>query len=225
MAGMIVLSPSLELDKRLYERGAENLERVIMVQCVGSRNEENPNCSRICCQSAVKNALQIKKMNPETDVYILYRDIRTYGLMEEYYREARRGGVLFFRFDKNHPPQVEATENGLMVRFKDHVLQRKILASADVVALSTGMRAEENDELASILKVARDQDGYFMEAHVKLRPVDMAGDAFFVCGTAHSPKLITESISQAMAAASRAVTFLAQDEIALSVVTATVDQG
>ena len=214
----------LELDKRLYERGAENLERVVMVQCVGSRNEENPNCSRICCQSAVKNALQIKKLNPETDVFILYRDIRTYGIMEEYYREARRLGVLFFRFDKDHPPQVESTENGLMVRFKDHVLQREIQASADIVALSTGMRAEENDELSSILKVARNEFGYFMEAHVKLRPVDMASDAFFVCGTAHSPKLITESISQAMAAASRAVTFLAQDEIALSVVTATVDQ-
>ena len=214
----------LELDKRLYEKGAEDLERVIMIQCVGSRNEENPNCSRICCQSAVKNALQIKKLSPETDVFILYRDIRTYGIMEEYYREARRLGVLFFRFDKDHPPQIESTENGLMVRFKDHVLQREIQASADVVSLSTGMRAEENDELAGILKVARNEFGYFMEAHVKLRPVDMASDAFFVCGTAHSPKLITESISQAMAAASRAVTFLAQDEIALSVVTATVDQ-
>ena len=214
----------LELDKRLYEKGAEDLERVIMIQCVGSRNEENPNCSRICCQSAVKNALQIKKLSPETDVFILYRDIRTYGIMEEYYREARRLGVLFFRFDKDHPPQIESTENVLMVRFKDHVLQREIQASADVVSLSTGMRAEENDELAGILKVARNEFGYFMEAHVKLRPVDMASDAFFVCGTAHSPKLITESISQAMAAASRAVTFLAQDEISLSVVTATVDQ-
>ena len=111
-----------------------------------------------------------------------------------------------------------------MVRFEDHVLRREIQASADIVALSTGMRAQENEELASILKVAQNQYGYFMEAHVKLRPVDMATDAFFVCGTAHSPKLITESISQAMAAASRAVTFLAQDEIALSVVTATVDQ-
>ena len=214
----------IELDRRLYERGAEKLERVIMIQCVGSRNEENPNCSRICCQSAIKNALEIKRQNPETDVYILYRDIRTYGLMEAYYREARRLGVLFFRFDRDHPPRVEKTESGLMVQFKDHVLQREIRTSADLVALSTGMRAEENDELASILKVPQSQDGYFMEAHVKLRPVDMQNDAFFVCGTAHSPKLISESISQAMAAASRAVTFLAQDEIALSVVTATVDQ-
>ena len=214
----------IELDRRLYEKGAEDLNRVIMIQCVGSRNEENPNCSRICCQSTIKNAIQIKEQSPETDVYVLYRDIRTYGLMEKYYREARRLGVIFFRFEKEHPPQVERGENGLMVRFEDHVLRREIQASADIVALSTGMRAQENEELASILKVAQNQYGYFMEAHVKLRPVDMATDAFFVCGTAHSPKLITESISQAMAAASRAVTFLAQDEIALSVVTATVDQ-
>ncbi len=214
----------IELDRRLYEGGAENLERVVMIQCVGSRNEENPNCSRICCQAAIKNALQIKRRNPETDVFILYRDIRTYGRMEAYYREARRLGVLFFRFDRDHPPQVEQSENGLLVRFKDHVLQREIQATADLVTLSTGMRPEENEELASVLKVARNQDGYFMEAHVKLRPVDMASDAFFVCGTAHSPKLITESISQAMAAAARAVTFLAQETISLSVVTATVDQ-
>jgi len=214
----------IQLDRYLYEKGAEDLNRVIMIQCVGSRNEENPNCSRICCQSSVKNAIQIKEQNPETDVYVLYRDIRTYGLMERYYREARRLGVIFFRFEKEHPPVVEQGETGLTVRFKDHVLQREIQASADIVALSTGMRASENEELATILKVARNQYGYFMEAHVKLRPVDMATDAFFVCGTAHSPKLITESISQAMAAASRAVTFLAQDEIALSVVTASVDQ-
>ncbi len=214
----------IELDRYLYERGADQLNRVIMIQCVGSRNEENPNCSRICCQSTIKNAIQIKEQSPETDVYVLYRDIRTYGLMEQYYREARRLGVIFFRFDKDHPPLVEKGDKGLTVRFKDHVLGREILASADIVALSTGMRAQETEELASILKVAQNQFGYFMEAHVKLRPVDMATDAFFVCGTAHSPKLITESISQAMAAAARAVTFLSQDEIALSVVTATVDQ-
>jgi heterodisulfide reductase subunit A-like polyferredoxin len=144
--------------------------------------------------------------------------------MERFYREARRLGVIFFRFEKEHPPQVEQGEKGLMVRFEDHVLQREIQASADIVALSTGMRAQENEELASILKIAQNQYGYFMEAHVKLRPVDMATDAFFVCGTAHSPKLITESISQAMAAASRAVTFLSQEEIAHYEVTATVDQ-
>ena len=214
----------VELGKILEEKGANNLQNVVMIQCVGSRNEDFSNCSRVCCQSAVKNALHIKKLNPETNVIILYRDIRTYGLMEEYYRQARRQGVLFFRFDRDHPPQVESTEQGLMVSFEDHVLQRNTKISADMVALSAGMRAKDTEELSSILKVARNQDGYFMEAHVKLRPVDMPGDAIFVCGTAHGPKLISESISQALAAASRASTFLSQSEIALSAVTATVNQ-
>ena len=212
------------LAQRLEEKGAENLQNVVMIQCVGSRNEEFPNCSRICCQAAVKNALHIKELNPDAHVYILYRDIRTYGELEYYYREARRQGVLFFRFDKEDPPRVESTNQGLMVTLKDHVLQKDIKISADLLALSAGMRAEDTEELASILKVPRDEDGYFMEAHVKLRPVDMASEGLFVCGTAHSPKLISEAISQAMAAASRATTFLSQPEITLSVVTAKVDQ-
>ena len=214
----------IELGKRLEEKGADDLRDVVMIQCVGSRNEDYPNCSRICCQSAVKNALQIKELNPDANVYVLYRDIRTFGELEYYYREARRQGVLFFRFDSKEPPEVESTEEGIVVTFKDHVLQRDVKVSSDILALSAGMRPEDTEELASILKLARNQDGYFMEAHVKLRPVDMASDAVFVCGTAHSPKLISETIAQAMAAASRAATFLSQTEITLSVVTAKVDQ-
>jgi heterodisulfide reductase subunit A-like polyferredoxin len=214
----------IELGKRLEEKGAEDLHHVVMIQCVGSRNEDYPNCSRVCCQNAVKNALQIKEINPEANVYVLYRDMRTFGELEYYYREARRQGVLFFRYDSKEPPQVESTEEGIRVAFKDHVLQRDVQVSCDILALSAGMRPEDTEELASILKLARNQDGYFMEAHVKLRPVDMASDAVFVCGTAHSPKLISETISQAMAAASRAATFLSQTEITLSVVTAKVDQ-
>jgi len=214
----------IELGKRLEVKGASDLNDVVMIQCVGSRNEEHPNCSRICCQNAIKNALHIIELNPEANVYILYRDIRTYGLLEDYYREARRQGALFFRYLADEPPQVENSGEGLEVTFKDHVLQREIKISADLLALSAGMRPEDTEELASIIKLARNQDGYFMEAHVKLRPVDMASEGIFVCGTAHSPKLITESISQAMAAASRAATFLSQTEITLSVVTATVDQ-
>ena len=214
----------IELGKRLEEKGADDLQNIVMIQCVGSRNEEFQNCSRICCQNAVKNALHIKELNPEANVYVLYRDIRTYGILEKYYREARRQGVLFFRFNREEPPEVESTDEGLSVTFRDHVLQRDIRISADLLALSAGMRAADTEELASILKVARNQDGYFMEAHVKLRPVDMASEGIFVCGTAHSPKLISESISQSMAAVSRAVTFLSQPEITLSVVTAKVDQ-
>jgi heterodisulfide reductase subunit A-like polyferredoxin len=212
----------LEIADRLEKKGAADLAQVVMIQCVGSRNEENPNCSRICCQTAIKNALHIKKDNPQAEVFILYRDIRTYGFLEDYYAEARRLGVLFFRFNADKPPRVESSENGVMVTFRDHVLNRDLTVEADLLGLSAGMVAEDTEELAAILKVARNAEGYYMEAHVKLRPVDMATDGIFVCGTAHSPKLITESISQAQAAAARATTFLSQAQLTLSAVTARV---
>jgi heterodisulfide reductase subunit A-like polyferredoxin len=214
----------IELGKRLEEKGADDLQRVAMIQCVGSRNEEFPNCSRICCQNAVKNALHIKQLNPETEVYVLYRDIRTYGELEYFYRQARRQGVQFFRFNRQEPPQVSSEDGSLSIVFKDHVLQRDLRLSADLLVLSAGLRPSDTEELATIVKLPRNADGYFMEAHVKLRPVDMANEGIYVCGTAHGPKLISEAIAQAMAASSRAATFLSQAEIALSVVTAKVDQ-
>jgi len=214
----------IELGKRLDDRGADDLHRVVMIQCVGSRTDEYPNCSRVCCQTAVKNALHIKELNPEAEVIILYRDIRTYGILEDYYRESRERGVLFFRYSKENPPIVEPGEEEILVSFDDPILGRKVEVNADLLALSAGMRAEDTEELASILKLGRTRDGYLMEAHVKLRPVDMADEGIYVCGTAHSPKLISESISQAMAAASRAARFLSQGEVLLSAVTAKVDQ-
>jgi len=214
----------IELGKRLENMRPSALGTVVMIQCVGSRNEDNPNCSRVCCQTAVKNAIHIKEMNPDARVIILYRDIRTYGLLEEYYTAARRLGVMFARFDPEDPPQVESTPEGLRVIYKDHVLDRYIAVSADMLALSAGFQAEDTEELASIVKLARNEEGFFMEAHVKLRPMDMAKDGIFVCGTAHGPKLIGEAIAQSMAAASRAAIFLSQDEITLSAVTAKVDQ-
>ena len=214
----------IDLSRRIEEKGASDLSSVVMIQCVGSRNEQNPICSRVCCQSAVKNALHIKELNPDAQVFILYRDLRTYGLLEDYYREARRKGVMFFRYKKEAPPMVENLNGALTVTFRDHVLGRDIRVGADLVTLSAGMVAEDTEELASILKLARNKEGYFLEAHVKLRPVDMAGEGIFLCGTAHSPKLISESISQALAAASRATTFLSQKELTLSAVTAKVNQ-
>jgi heterodisulfide reductase subunit A-like polyferredoxin len=195
---------------------------VVMIQCVGSRNEENPNCSRICCQTAVKNALHLKELNPDMNVYVLYRDIRTYGLLEDYYTKARQKGVLFFRFDAEDPPVVEKSDAGVKVTFNDHILNRPLTVDADLLVLSAGMQAEDTEELSSILKLARTPEGYFMEAHVKLRPVDMATEGIFVCGTAHSPKLLSETISQANAAAGRAITFLSQPALTLSAVVAKV---
>jgi heterodisulfide reductase subunit A-like polyferredoxin len=212
----------VDLSRRLREKGAEDLEQVVMIQCIGSRNDSNPNCSRICCQAAVKNALHVKELNPEASVVVLYRDMRTYGLMEAYYTEARRRGVLFVRYTPADPPQVDPSPDGLMVTFTDHVLKRRLRLRTDLLALSAGMVAEDTEELSSILKLGRNAEGFFMEAHVKLRPVEMATEGIFVCGTAHSPKLLTESIAQAQAAASRATTFLSQTELTLSAVTAQV---
>jgi heterodisulfide reductase subunit A-like polyferredoxin len=213
----------LELAERMEKNELGDLKQIVMIQCVGSRNEENPNCSRICCQTAIKNALHIKERYPDAGVFVLYRDIRTYGLLEEYYTEARKQGVFFFRYDSEDPPKVESVEDGIEVTFQDHVLNRRLKATSDLLVLSAGMQAEDTEELSSILKLARTPEGYFMEAHVKLRPVDMATEGIFVCGTAHSPKLLSETVSQAYAAASRAVTFLSQSQLTLSAVTAQVE--
>ena len=213
----------IELADRLEEKGAVDLSTVVMIQCVGSRNDEMEECSRICCQNAVKNALLVKKRNPDAQVFILYRDLRTYGLMEDYYTEAREAGVIFMRFEADNPPRVEAAGDGIRVVTKDHVLQRDVEITADLLALSAGMRAADTKDLSGIMKLNANPEGYFIEAHVKLRPVDMPGEGIFLCGTAHAPKLISETISQAQAAASRAVTFLARPEIKLSAITATVD--
>jgi heterodisulfide reductase subunit A-like polyferredoxin len=212
-----------QLTDRLVEKGTSDLDSVVMIQCVGSRNEERPNCSRICCQSAVKNALAIKKSSPGTQVFILYRDMRMYGLMEDYYTEARKQGVIFVRYQKENPPVVKAAGEGILVTVKDHILQKDIEIQADILALSAGVHPAGSEEIGRKMKLNTNSEGYFLEAHVKLRPVDMGSDGVFLCGTAHGPKLISEAIVQANAAASRAVTFLSKDQIKLSAIKAEVD--
>jgi heterodisulfide reductase subunit A-like polyferredoxin len=212
-----------QLGDRLAEKGTSDLDSVVMIQCVGSRNEERPNCSRICCQSAVKNALAIKKSNPNTQVFILYRDMRMYGLLEDYYTEARKQGVIFVRYQKDNPPVVKAAGEGILVTVKDHILQKDIEIQADILALSAGVFPSGSEELSRKMKLNTNSEGYFLEAHVKLRPVDMGSDGVFLCGTAHGPKLISEAIVQANAAASRAVTFLSKDQIKLSAIKAEVN--
>ena len=213
----------VELSDLLEEKNAADFNSVVMIQCVGSRNEENVECSRICCQSAVKNALHIKKLNPDSMVYILYRDIRTNGMLEDYYTEARKQGIIFIRFENDAPPDVSSSPDGVFITVKDHILQQNIEIQADILTLSAGVVAEDTDEISGIMKLNRNLEGYFIEAHVKLRTVDMPGEGVFLCGTAHGPKLISEAIAQAQAAASRATTFLAKDAIKLSAITAKVD--
>jgi heterodisulfide reductase subunit A-like polyferredoxin len=197
--------------------------RVVMIQCVGSRNARNPNCSRICCQGAVKHALQLKELNPDMEIIILYRDMRTYGMLEDYYREARNQGVLFSRYELEREPQVKVEEGGLGVTFLDHVLLRPVNLPVDAVILSAATEAADTEELASLLKVPRNPWGFFVEAHAKLRPVDFSSEGIFLAGTAHGPKLITETIPQALAAASRAAAFLADTTQTISGVTAPVE--
>jgi len=191
-----------------------NCQSVVMIQCVGSRNEEHPWCSRVCCAEAVKNALTFKEKFPRKDVYVLYRDIRTYGLMEDYYQKAREKGIIFIRYDEDTPPEVDNKKGELSVSIQDPILKRKLLVPCDLLVLSAGIIPhKENEELAKMLKVPLNEDGFFLEAHMKLRPVDFASDGVFLCGICHSPKFIDESIAQASAAASRAGTILSKDYI------------
>ena len=204
---------------------AAGWDSVVMIQCVGSRDEENPNCSRICCQAAVKNALRIVEQNPEARVFVLYRDMRTYGFQERYYQEARAKGVIFARYHQDHPPRVEEVDGKLEVRYDDIILGREVRVSTDCLCLSTGLVADQDntEELAMIFKLPRTHDGYFLEDHIKLRPVDMPVPGFFVAGTAHAPKTIAESLVQARAVASRAQTLLAREYISIGAATARVD--
>jgi len=213
----------VEFGDLLDKNGASDLQSVVMIQCVGSRNEKNVNCSRICCQNAVKNALLLKKKNPDAQVYVLFRDIRTYGQLEDYYTEARKQGVIFIRFEPEAAPQASASGDGVAVRVKDHVLQREIEILADRLVLSAGVTAADTADVSGLMKFNRNPEGFFIEAHVKLRPVDMPSEGVYLCGTAHGPKLISETIAQAQAAASRASTLLSKDSIKLSAITAKVD--
>ncbi len=200
-------------------------DNIVMIQCVGSRTPDNPNCSRICCQTAVKNALAILKINPDARIFILYRDMRTYGFQEEYYQKAREKGVIFVRYSQDTPPSVNPAGDQVEVTFTDTILGQQITVTADNLSLSTGLIADNDssEELAMIFKLPRTADGYFLEDHVKLRPVDLPVPGFFVAGTAHSPKLMKESISQANAVAARAQTMLARDSINLGAAAARVD--
>jgi len=190
------------------------LKSVLMIQCVGSRRDDHPYCSRVCCSHALKNAIRLKEVSPRTSVYVAYRDIRTYGLREPYYQEAREKGVIFIRFEEGDDPLVVQDGKKLSVRIKDSVLRSSVDLNPDLVVLSAGIVPNPyNKQLSQMLKIPLDQDKYFLEAHVKLRPVDFATDGIFVCGLAHYPKDTTECVAQARAAAGRAATILSKDMI------------
>ncbi len=207
----------LELQKRFIENdpALENFKSAVFIQCVGSRIPERPYCSKVCCTQSVKSALKLKEKNPGRHVYVLYRDMRTYGLREDLYRQARSAGIVFIRYDVDKDFSVTAEQDGLKVMFSDKVLGRLMEIRPDLLILASAVVPDTKSPLSRLYKVPLNQDGFFAEAHVKLRPVDFATDGVFVCGLAHAPKTIDESITQAQAAAARAVTVLAKKEIKL----------
>ena len=201
-----------ELDQKLRDESIENLKQVVMIQCVGSRNEEHPYCSRICCSHAIKNALDLKTRNPETDVVVLYRDIRTYGFKEKYYLEARRKGVLFIRYTEEQQPVVSEVDGKLQIEVMDPASRQQVSMAPDYLVLSTGI-VSDNEALAQSLKLPVTEDGFFMEAHTKIQPLDFSADGLYLCGLAHSPRTLEESIAQAQGAAIRAVTVISKDKL------------
>jgi len=187
---------------------------VVMIQCVESRNDEHPYCSRICCSEAVKNALEIKRLLPRAKVAVLGRDIRTYGFRETYFQKAREAGVLFVRYPEKGDPVVTEENGRLKVTVHDISINRDLVLRPDLLTLSTGIApAADNPALSGLLRSALTADGFFLEAHPKLRPVDLANEGEFLCGLAHSPRFIDETIAQAQAAAGRAATILSKTNL------------
>jgi len=222
----------LELEEQIAA-GNEKVTKadsLVMIQCVGCRNEERNYCSRICCSESIKNGLKLKEQNPKMDIYVLFRDIRTYGFKEDYYKEAAGKDIRFIRYEAEDPPVVTAAKaNGgkpaLTVTVTDPVLGKKLELTADVIALAAAViPAADRKEISAQFKVTLGPDEFFQEAHVKLRPVDFGADGVFLCGAAHYPKFMTEAISQAYGAAGRAITLLTHDTVVASGSVCTVDE-
>jgi heterodisulfide reductase subunit A len=214
----------LEYDE-LLSKSDSKYKTVVMVQCVGSREEGREYCSRVCCSEAVKNAIKTKDQNPATNVYVLYRDLRTYGFREEFYKEAREKGIFFLSYSRDDKPIVENIGEKLTVSINDNILKKKLVFKPDALVLSSAtIPPEENEELAKILKIPLTEHGFFLEAHMKIKPVDFAAAGIFMCGMGHSPKFLDETISQASGAASRAMTILSKTELYTEGISAVVDE-
>jgi heterodisulfide reductase subunit A len=207
----------LEFEERCLSGSAAPPDVTVMIQCVGSRSEAFPMCSRVCCSAAVKNAIRLLERKPGATVMVLYRDIRTFGFKEEHYRRARDLGAVFIRFEPESPPEVRLEEGGIEVSVFDPSSGLNLHIHTDALVLSAGIRPHPGGEpVAAMLKLSRGQEGFFMESHPKLSPLDANTQGVFLCGLAHSPRFIEESLSQARGAAGRAAGLLVQSEIRVS---------
>jgi len=209
----VVTQAELEEQMASGKLDALKLGSVIMIQCVGSRNEERPYCSRVCCSQALKNSLNLKDRNPEIDIVVLYRDLMSYGFKEEYYSQAREKGVLFINYDLDRKPEVASNGERPVVQTIEPTTGGVLKIETDLLVLSTGIVPNENNILAKMLNLELTEDGFFKEAEVKFRPVDFVNDGIFLCGLAHSPRGITETIAQAQAAAQRAASILSRERL------------
>ncbi|MGD8283136.1 MAG: FAD-dependent oxidoreductase [Desulfobacterales bacterium] len=218
---------ALELDRKFIEKDSslKDLNTAVFIQCVGSREPDRQYCSRVCCTHSVDNALLLKKLNPAMNVFVLYRDIRTYGEREYLYKEARENGVIFIRYSLDNKPEVNIKDSKLLVKTRDHILGRSVEIETDLLTLATAIIPNRDEQLANFFKVPLNADGFFVERHAKLGPSEFATDGIFLCGLAHYPKPIDESIAQGRAAASRAITLLAQKTIRTSGTVAETDPG
>jgi heterodisulfide reductase subunit A len=217
---------SSELDQAIAAKApaVAGARQAVFIQCVGSREGERPYCSRLCCTQSVDRALVLKKLYPEMEIFILYRDLRTYGEKELLYQEAREQGVVFIRYDLEDKPRVAKTpEGGLQVDVRDPVLGRPLRLRADLLVLASAILPNPTAELADLFKVPRNSEGFFNEVHAKLRPVDCVTEGVYLAGVAHYPKPLDESITQAKAAAARAATVLALDEVEAEPLVSMVD--
>jgi heterodisulfide reductase subunit A-like polyferredoxin len=218
-----------ELEKRisLADPFLSKAKSIVMIQCVGPWDDDPSRvfyCSRICCSVAIKNAIKLKELHPDTSITILYKDMRTYGFKEEFYTKAREKGVLFVRFDDRKKPAVSLSDGRLNVQIEDPMLDLPLALHPDLLVLSEGVVPNEGSkELANLFKFPLTLDGFFLEAHVKLRPVDFASDGLYLCGMAHYPKSINETIAQAEAASARAATILSQEMLQVGGVIAVVE--
>ena len=202
----------------------EKLNTVVMIQCVGSREKgAKEYCSKVCCASALKNSLKILKSNPGVNVYILYRDMLSYGFLEKYYTEARSKGVITATYDPKNKPRVDAGQEKPVVTFDDGILKRPVTVKTDLLVLSTGIApAESNTSIANILDVPLDEDGFFQEADPKWRPLDFMKEGIYMCGLSHSPMPMEETLDQATAVAQRAFNVLAKSDLVSARVVADV---
>ena len=217
----------MELEEAIAYRLDEiaELKDVVMIQCVRPEGARYDYCSRICCTSTIKNALRIKLANPDCRITVLFKDIITYGFREQYYTEARRRGVLFVRYTDEDEPVVESLNGQLRVKVQEPMLRRPMVLEPDLLVLSMAIEPSGGTvELAELLEVPLSHEGFFLEAHIKMRPMDFMEEGIFICGMAHYPKFIEECISHALATAGRAITILSKQPFYVGGTVAVVDQ-